>query len=233
MIIFGWFILSIIVGVLGSKREIGGWASFFLSLFFSPIVGIICVMCSKDKRTRKLEDQLAALISEQRRYRAEQMEREESISSYPSPPPPPTAQDDDKINGVSVTHQEPKPNRSHVRIVLVAFIVTVATIVSLAVINSRKAESRLDESFERYKSAHTTDDKDDYGSIRFGIVNTVVDGYDVLKVNLWSQPNSPRKQVFSVTNGQKVKIIDENDDYYKIEYNGMSGWCMKGFVNEL
>ena len=38
--------LSVLVGLLGSKRNIGfGW-SFLLSLLFSPLVGLICALIS-------------------------------------------------------------------------------------------------------------------------------------------------------------------------------------------
>ena len=38
--------LSVLVGILGSRRNLGfGWA-FLLSLLFSPLVGLICVLIS-------------------------------------------------------------------------------------------------------------------------------------------------------------------------------------------
>ena len=38
--------LSVLVGILGSKRNIGfGWA-FLLSALFTPLVGLICVLIS-------------------------------------------------------------------------------------------------------------------------------------------------------------------------------------------
>ncbi len=44
--IFGECLLSVLVGILGSKRNIGfGWA-FLLSLFLTPIVGLICTLIS-------------------------------------------------------------------------------------------------------------------------------------------------------------------------------------------
>lgn len=49
IIIFGLLgdcFLSVLVGILGSKRNIGfGW-SFVLSLLFTPFVGLICTLIS-------------------------------------------------------------------------------------------------------------------------------------------------------------------------------------------
>ena len=39
--------LSILVGMLGKNRKIGFGFSFFLSLFLSPIIGLIITICSK------------------------------------------------------------------------------------------------------------------------------------------------------------------------------------------
>lgn len=46
---FGWIIFSCVVGALGSRRNIGFWSSFLLSIFLSPLVGLIVVLFSKDK----------------------------------------------------------------------------------------------------------------------------------------------------------------------------------------
>lgn len=38
--------LSVLVGIVGSRRRIGfGWA-FFISLFFTPLIGLIAVLLS-------------------------------------------------------------------------------------------------------------------------------------------------------------------------------------------
>lgn len=50
MFIFIWIPLCILITYLGSKRNIGGVAAFFITLFLSPIVGFIVVMCSSKKR---------------------------------------------------------------------------------------------------------------------------------------------------------------------------------------
>ena len=42
----GGCLLSVLIGILGSKRNIGfGWA-FLLSLVFTPLVGLICTLIS-------------------------------------------------------------------------------------------------------------------------------------------------------------------------------------------
>lgn len=46
-IFFGWIILSFVAGAIGSNRKIGFASAFFLSLFLSPLVGIICALASK------------------------------------------------------------------------------------------------------------------------------------------------------------------------------------------
>jgi len=42
-----WLILSILVGAAGKSRNIGFWGGFLLSLFLSPLVGVIGVALSK------------------------------------------------------------------------------------------------------------------------------------------------------------------------------------------
>ena len=42
-------ILSSLIGILGKNRKIGfGW-SFVLSLFLTPLIGLIITLCSKKK----------------------------------------------------------------------------------------------------------------------------------------------------------------------------------------
>lgn len=49
LLLFGIFtgsFLSVLVGLIGSRRHIGfGW-SFLLSVIFTPLVGLICVLLS-------------------------------------------------------------------------------------------------------------------------------------------------------------------------------------------
>ncbi len=47
IVIIALVIFSLLIGKLGEKRKIGfGW-SFALSLFLSPIIGLIITLCSK------------------------------------------------------------------------------------------------------------------------------------------------------------------------------------------
>jgi hypothetical protein len=47
--IIAFIVFSLLVGMLGDKRKIGfGW-SFVLSLFLSPIIGLIITLFSKKK----------------------------------------------------------------------------------------------------------------------------------------------------------------------------------------
>lgn len=46
--IFGWIVLSFILGAVGSSRSTGFWGTFFLSLFLSPLIGFIVLLFSKD-----------------------------------------------------------------------------------------------------------------------------------------------------------------------------------------
>ena len=47
-IIFLWIIFSFVVGWIGSKRNIGFWGAFLLSLLLSPLVGLIIALISKN-----------------------------------------------------------------------------------------------------------------------------------------------------------------------------------------
>lgn len=47
---FFWIILTFVVGAVGASRKIGFWGAFFLSLFLSPIIGIIIVALSDRKK---------------------------------------------------------------------------------------------------------------------------------------------------------------------------------------
>lgn len=49
MWIIAWIVLSIICGMLGSERSIGGTAAFFIALLLSPIVGFLVVLAAERK----------------------------------------------------------------------------------------------------------------------------------------------------------------------------------------
>ncbi len=49
MAIIFWLILCFFVALLGNNRNIGyGWGLFFC-IIFSPIIGLIIILCSKKK----------------------------------------------------------------------------------------------------------------------------------------------------------------------------------------
>lgn len=67
----------------------------------------------------------------------------------------------------------------------------------------------------------------------YGSINTFVDGYDVIEVNLWSDISAQRKLLGSLKNRESVKVISEIEDYYFVESvanKELRGYCKKGFV---
>ena len=84
-------------------------------------------------------------------------------------------------------------------------------------------------------SCNSNDKKQDSNQTEMvrGKITTIVDDYDVKKVNLWSTTDSNRKKTGSMKNGEEVIILKEDDPYYLIESanrDGRKGYCMKGFV---
>lgn len=63
VIIIGWIILSSIIGNLGKSKTIGYWGAFFVSLFFSPIIGILVVIASSPKKIEKKVNKGVAKIT--------------------------------------------------------------------------------------------------------------------------------------------------------------------------
>ena len=66
MIFFWWIVLSIVIGIIGSYKKIGGFWAFVLSIVLSPIVGLIVVLFSKSKRDEEYEKKLLNVQREQR-----------------------------------------------------------------------------------------------------------------------------------------------------------------------
>jgi phosphate/sulfate permease len=58
MLIFGWLLFSIIVGAIGSGRNIGFLGAFFLSLILSPIIGLLITLFSKSKEDAKYQQDM-------------------------------------------------------------------------------------------------------------------------------------------------------------------------------
>ena len=42
-----WIVLSIVIGIAGKRREIGGIRAFFISLLLSPLVGLVVILISE------------------------------------------------------------------------------------------------------------------------------------------------------------------------------------------
>lgn len=59
-IFIGWFILSLIVAILGSSRKIGFGGALFVSVFLSPLIGFIVVLCSQRNSTIEFQKRLLA-----------------------------------------------------------------------------------------------------------------------------------------------------------------------------
>lgn len=55
-IFFTWIILSFIVGFIGSDRKIGFGGAFFISLIFSPLIGLIFTLISKTNAEEKYRE---------------------------------------------------------------------------------------------------------------------------------------------------------------------------------
>ncbi len=50
VIFFSWFLLAILVGALASSKGRSGVGYFFLSLFFSPLLGLLIVLVAGDNK---------------------------------------------------------------------------------------------------------------------------------------------------------------------------------------
>jgi len=66
-IFIGWFIFSLIVGAIGSGRNIGFWGAFILSLILSPLIGLIITLISKDKEDEKYKQEVLKTQKKQQR----------------------------------------------------------------------------------------------------------------------------------------------------------------------
>ena len=64
-------------------------------------------------------------------------------------------------------------------------------------------------------------------------ITSIVDGTDILEVNLWNHRTNRTTIVTSCRNNEKVTVLSSDGEYVKLETsNGKIGWCMKGFVKE-
>lgn len=58
-IFFIWIFLSIVAGVIASKKGRSGWGFFWLSIFLSPLVGIVCAALASPDRVKMEKAQLS------------------------------------------------------------------------------------------------------------------------------------------------------------------------------
>ncbi|MGE8380760.1 MAG: SHOCT domain-containing protein [Sphingobacterium sp.] len=64
-IFLGWIIFSLAVGAIGVNRNIGFAGAFFLSLFLSPVIGLIFTLVSKSDDQVKFETELLSNTKKQ------------------------------------------------------------------------------------------------------------------------------------------------------------------------
>jgi len=64
-IFLGWIIFSLAVGAIGVNRNIGFAGAFFLSLFLSPVIGLIFTLVSKSDDQVKFETELLSNAKKQ------------------------------------------------------------------------------------------------------------------------------------------------------------------------
>ncbi len=106
------------------------------------------------------------------------------------------------------------------------------TIILLAFILFACNEKRTTGTTEKTNQA-TENKSVEIQPIAFGKITTIADGFDVKKVKLWSSTSTNRRVQAFMTNGEKIKILEDSDPYYLVESvngDGRKGYCMKGFV---
>ena len=64
-IFWGWIIFSLAVGAIGANKNIGFAGAFFLSLFLSPVIGLIFTLVSKSDDQVKFETELLSNAKKQ------------------------------------------------------------------------------------------------------------------------------------------------------------------------
>jgi hypothetical protein len=56
--VFFWIVFSLVVGFVGSSRNIGFWGAFFLSILLSPLIGLIIALTSKNMADEEFKREL-------------------------------------------------------------------------------------------------------------------------------------------------------------------------------
>jgi len=65
---FFWVFCAVIVGLIGSNRTIGFWATFLLSILLSPVIALIIALCYQSKSSAYYQQQM--LIQQQQATQA-------------------------------------------------------------------------------------------------------------------------------------------------------------------
>jgi len=81
-IVFFWIVFSFVAGYVGSKRTFGFWNSFLLSLFLSPLVGLICAFSSKRIEDEEFEYELLKNQRKHQRYFEYSLRKNKIIQTY-------------------------------------------------------------------------------------------------------------------------------------------------------
>jgi hypothetical protein len=93
-LLFLWSISSIIIGLIGMSKAIGFWVAFLVSLFFSPLIGLIVVLASGSKADKKMLKHLHVqtaqqhLLHQQQAVQIQQMQMQQQAAAHAPPPPP-------------------------------------------------------------------------------------------------------------------------------------------------
>lgn len=64
-------------------------------------------------------------------------------------------------------------------------------------------------------------------------ITSIVDGTDIMEVNLWDHRTNRTTVITTCRNDEKVTVLSDDGEYVKLQTaNGKEGWCMKGFIIE-
>ena len=66
-----WIIPAALVALTGSNKRLGYWGVFWISIFFSPVVGLICGVASSVREKQPEKEKESELV---KRYKREHPE---------------------------------------------------------------------------------------------------------------------------------------------------------------
>lgn len=79
IILIFWIGISFLVGLLGKDKSIGFWVVFLISIFFSPLIGLIVALASGTSRTTASKFMTSLELAKKAEFRGEP---EEAIKLY-------------------------------------------------------------------------------------------------------------------------------------------------------